>query len=98
MTKPVTLNSGKAKAETSKAKPNPRIINQPKRKSRQEQLKTLLSRKNGATSDKIQTAFGWQPHRVRAAVCSLRKAGEGIEKFKTPGGTAYRIVPAVAAK
>ena len=98
MTKPVTLNSGKAKAVTSKAKPKPRIINRRKSKSRQEQLKTLLSRKNGAISEKIQTAFGWQPHSVRAAVSGLRKAGENIERIQTASGTAYRIVPARVAK
>ena len=96
MTKPVTLNSGKAKAAAPK--PKPRIINRRKSKSRQEQLKTLLSRKNGATSDKLQSAFGWKPHSVRAAVSGLRKAGEKIEKIQTASGTAYRIVPARVAK
>ena len=69
-----------------------------KRKTRQEQLKALLSRKSGATAEKIQTAFGWQPHSVRAAVSGLRKEGESIETIQTASGTAYRIVSAVAAK
>ena len=102
MTKTEISNSGKSKAATPKAKlrakPQPNPINQPKRKSRQDQLKSLLSRKSGATAEKIQTAFGWQSHSVRAAVSGLRKAGENIEKVQTASGTAYRIVSAGAAK
>jgi len=96
MTKPVTLNSGKAKAAAPK--PKSRTTIRRKSKSRQEQLKTLLWRKNGATSDKLQSAFGWKPHSVRAAVCSLRKSGEKIERIQTASGTAYRIVLAGSAK
>ena len=69
-----------------------------KRKTRQDQLRTMLSRKNGATVDKIQSAFGWQPHSVRAAVSGLRKAGATIEKAQTPSGTAYRLVSGRATK
>jgi len=96
MTQPVISKAGKPKVATLKAKP--RTINELKRKTRQEQLKSLLSRKKGATIDKIQTAFGWQPHSVRAAISSLRKAGENIEKVQTSSGSAYRIVSAGAEK
>jgi len=42
----------------------------------------------------LQSAMGWQPHSVRAALSGLRKAGYIIDRTDPakPGGTAtYRI-------
>ena len=51
-------------------------------------VKRLLSRKSGANLAALQDATGWQPHSVRAALSTLRKAGYTIEKTapKSEGG------------
>jgi len=57
-------------------------------------LRKLLSRKAGADLATLQSATGWQPHSVRAAMSGLRKAGYGINRTEPakPGGRAvYRI-------
>lgn len=57
-------------------------------------VRKLLSRKAGADLPALETATGWQPHSVRAALSGLRKAGYTIDRLppKTNGGPAiYRI-------
>ena len=57
-------------------------------------LRRLLTRKAGADLAALQSATGWQPHSVRAALSGLRKAGYGIDRTEPtkPGDTAlYRI-------
>ncbi|WP_300550496.1 DUF3489 domain-containing protein [Roseovarius sp.] len=57
-------------------------------------LRKLLSRKAGADLAALQSATGWQPHSVRAALSGLRKAGYGIDRTDPakPGARAvYRI-------
>lgn len=57
-------------------------------------LRRLLIRKAGADIATLQSATGWQPHSVRAALSVLRKAGYGIDRTAPvkPGDTAiYRI-------
>ncbi len=57
-------------------------------------LRKLLSRKAGADLVTLQSATGWQPHSVRAALSGLRKAGFGIDRTEPakPGiGAVYRI-------
>ena len=57
-------------------------------------LRRLLTRKAGADLAALQSATGWQPHSVRAALSGLRKAGYGIDRTNPakPGDTAiYRI-------
>ncbi len=57
-------------------------------------LRKLLSRKSGADLAALQSATGWQPHSVRAALSGLRKAGYGIDRTEPtkPGaGAVYRI-------
>lgn len=57
-------------------------------------LRQLLSRKAGADLAALQTATGWQPHSVRAALSGLRKAGYRIDRAepaKPDGDTVYRI-------
>ncbi|GKY89832.1 DUF3489 domain-containing protein [Sinisalibacter aestuarii] len=54
----------------------------------------LLERKSGTDLTALQDATGWQPHSVRAALSTLRKAGYTIDRLppKKDGGTAiYRI-------
>ena len=57
-------------------------------------LRRLLSRKAGADLAALQSATGWQPHSVRAALSGLRKAGFTIDRAEAakPGGMAtYRL-------
>lgn len=61
------------------------------KETRAEQLRTLLTRKTGASIAQIQNKFGWQPHTARAAISSLRKAGHVIERSDTDKGPVYRI-------
>ncbi len=60
--------------------------------TRSAQLTKLLRRKSGASMAQIQTAFGWQPHTVRAAISAQRKAGHRIERTRSDTGPVYRIV------
>jgi hypothetical protein len=62
-------------------------------------VRRLLSRKAGADLAALQDATGWQPHSVRAALSTMRKAGYTIDRMppKSKGGLAvYRIVSAPA--
>ena len=57
-------------------------------------LRRLLTRKAGADLAALQSATGWQPHSVRAALSGFRKAGYNVDRADPtkPGGTAiYRI-------
>ncbi len=56
-----------------------------------DQLTRLLTRKPGATSPQVQNAFAWKPHKTRAAVSTLRKAGFPVERSDTDKGVVYRI-------
>ena len=69
---------------------SPEKLNEPKSSA----IKRLLNRKSGATLASLEKATGWQPHSVRAALSTLRKAGYTIDKLppKTEGGAiAYRM-------
>ena len=64
------------------------------RETKTDILRKLLSRKAGADLAALQSATGWQPHSVRAALSGLRKAGYTIDRAdpaKTGGGAVYRI-------
>lgn len=66
----------------------------PERETKTAILRKLLSRKAGADLAALQSATGWQPHSVRAALSGLRKAGYTIERAEPakPGiGAVYRI-------
>jgi len=66
----------------------------PPRETKTAILRKLLSRKSGADLAALQSATGWQPHSVRAAMSGLRKAGYTIDRAdpaKPGGGTVYRI-------
>ena len=94
----MTKSSKQKNSALSSFQRKPNVKTQAKRKTRQDQLRTLLSRKSGATVEKIQSVFGWQPHSVRAAVSGLRKAGAKVENIQTSAGSAYRIVSTGAGK
>ena len=66
----------------------------PARETKAALVRRLLSRKSGADLAALQEATGWQPHSVRAALSTLRKAGYTIDRI--PAKTAdsaplYRI-------
>ena len=66
----------------------------PPRETKAAILRKLLTRKNGADLAALQSATGWQPHSVRAALSGLRKAGYTIERTdpaKPDNGSVYRI-------
>jgi len=66
----------------------------PPRETKAAILRRLLTRKNGADLAALQSATGWQPHSVRAALSGLRKAGFSIERTdpaKPDNGPVYRI-------
>ena len=57
-------------------------------------VRRLLARKAGADIATLQTATGWQPHSVRAALSKFRKRGFTIDKLPTKsngGKTSYRL-------
>ncbi|KAB2883319.1 MAG: DUF3489 domain-containing protein [Albidovulum sp.] len=58
-------------------------------------LKAMLASPEGARLGEIEAALAWQPHSVRAALSSLRKAGATIERIvpEARGEAArYRLV------
>ena len=72
----------------------PKSKTTPARETKAAILRKLLSRKAGADLAALQSAMGWQPHSVRAALSGLRKAGYTIHRTDPAkrGGTAtYRI-------
>lgn len=66
----------------------------PPRETKSALVRRLLSRKYGADLAALREATGWQPHSVRAALSTLRKAGYTIDRLppkKDGGAVAYRI-------
>jgi hypothetical protein len=66
----------------------------PPRETKTAILRKLLSRKSGADLAALQSATGWQPHSVRAALSGLRKAGYIIDRAAPANrdkGPVYRI-------
>ncbi len=66
----------------------------PLRETKAAILRKLLSRKAGADISTMQSATGWQPHSVRAALSGFRKAGYTIDRsvLAKPGNEpVYRI-------
>jgi hypothetical protein len=67
----------------------------PARISKLARLKAMLAAPEGASIAAIGSALAWQPHSVRAALSSLRKAGATIERItpEAKGKAAhYRLV------
>ncbi len=67
----------------------------PPRETKAAILRKLLRRKAGADIATMQSATGWQPHSVRAAMSGFRKAGYTIDRAVVPAkqdnGPVYRI-------
>lgn len=66
----------------------------PPRETKIAVLCKLLSRNAGADLAALQSATGWQPHSVRAALSGLRKAGYIIDRAlpaNQDNGPVYRI-------
>lgn len=71
-----------------------RSTSTPPRETKTAILRKLLRRKAGADIAALQSATGWQPHSVRAALSGLRKAGYTIDRAdpaKPGNGAVYRI-------
>ena len=60
-------------------------------KSKKARLEGLLSRPRGATIGQLQSALGWQPHTIRAAISRLRKDGTEVILDRSGRTPAYRI-------
>lgn len=87
--------SGTEKRGTSGAKVAETATGTPARISKLARLKVMLASPEGARLGEIEAALAWQPHSVRAALSSLRKAGATIERIApaTKGEAArYRMV------
>ncbi len=71
-----------------------KITEIPPRKTKSALVRAMLARRSGADLKALQEATGWQPHSVRAALSTLRKAGYTIDRMpakKTGGAPLYRI-------
>lgn len=52
----------------------------------------LISRPDGASSEDLQAATGWQAHSVRGAIAgAIKKAGHTVVSERTDAGRRYRI-------
>lgn len=51
--------------------------------AKQALLRRLLARPEGASLNELETALGWQPHTVRAAISGLRKRGCTVDSEHT---------------
>ena len=60
-------------------------------KSKKARLEGLLGRSRGATIGQLQSALGWQPHTIRAAISRLRRDGTEITFDRSGKTPAYRI-------
>lgn len=59
--------------------------------SKQERLRLMLARPDGATLKQMCEEFGWQAHSARAAISGLRKAGHEVLREAGEGGSVYRL-------
>lgn len=67
----------------------------PARITKLARLKAMLAAPDGARLGEIEAALAWQPHSVRAALSSLRKAGATIERIAPDAkgeAARYRLV------
>ena len=60
---------------------------------KQQVLRDLLARSEGASLGELQAASGWQAHSVRAAISGLRKQGLEVACERTnEGARRYRLI------
>ena len=65
--------------------------------TKRDRLQARLEEAGGASLAQLVTAFGWQPHTVRAAISGLRKAGLEVQRETVDDASVYRIVASKAA-
>ena len=81
-------------AESDGRRPASRTTNEPivgTKSGKQEWLRRVLAREEGATLEQMCREFGWQAHSVRAAISGLRKAGHQVHREKGASGSVYRL-------
>jgi len=90
-TKPLA-KQGKALPSERKFQPQPDASKHFKRPTgKTETILVLLQRHDGAALNELETATGWQPHSVRAALSGLRKRDIDIQREKLDGVTRYKV-------
>ena len=62
------------------------------RRTKSTAILALLSRKTGARMSDLESATGWQPHSIRAALTVLRRQGHTVVRETNARGVArYRV-------
>lgn len=74
----------------------PAIANKAAKVGKQERLRLMLARTEGATLEQMNTEFGWLAHSARAAISGLRKAGHEVAREPGDSGSEYRIAATAA--
>lgn len=64
----------------------------PAGKTKSDDLRKLLLRRNGASVAQVQQRLGWQPHTVRAAISRLRSSGLPIDLDRSGKVARYRVM------
>ena len=70
-------------------RPSTRPALEPVKKTKAALVLELLQRDGGATLSELVNATGWLPHTTRAALTSLRKKGNAIDRSKRDDATCY---------
>src|SRR5215472_14361421 len=79
--------------------PDPEPQSDAKRPSKQDEVITMLRRREGATVDEVSSATGWQRHTVRGVFSGTlkKKLGLTIASAKEERGRVYRIAEPASA-
>ena len=85
-TKPQRDAGGTAKKSTKSKFTSATPKQAPKAGGKLSNVLDLMGREEGATITDLQTATGWQPHSVRAALTGFRKQGVEITRSKNGAG------------
>lgn len=83
------------KADT-KAEPKaekPKAPAEPKKQTKKELVRQMLSAENGVTIAEIAEKTGWQNHTVHGHLAGVKKSGVTITSEKVDDVRRYRIVP-----
>jgi hypothetical protein len=95
---PPTTKAGKSKSARAHKGGTARLHGK-QRKTKTAALMALLSRKEGASLEELQSASGWQPHSVRGFLAGTVKKMSGVslssEKVED-GPRRYRVQQAAA--
>ena len=79
------------KIERNRAEPKTTKNTTKLKPSKKARLEAMLCRPRGATQKHLETALGWQPHSVRAAISVLRKSGAEVILDRSGKTPTYRI-------